>query len=135
MRRNSGFTLLELLVVMVIIGLLVGIVAPRYFNQLGDSEIKTANAQIAALAKALDMYRLDNGHYPAQEVGLQALTVAPSSESRWRGPYIEKSVPPDPWGQAYQYRIPGDKREYDLSSFGKDGKPGGTNENADITNH
>ncbi|MEQ1601807.1 MAG: type II secretion system major pseudopilin GspG [Methylophilaceae bacterium] len=134
MRKHSGFTLLELLVVMVIIGLLVGIVAPRYFNQLGASEVKTAAAQISALTKALDVYRLDTGHYPTQENGLQALTIAPNNESKWRGPYIEKAVPQDPWGQPYQYRVPGEKREYDLYSYGKDGKPGGTEDNADISN-
>ncbi len=134
MRRSSGFTLLELLVVMVIIGLLVGYVAPRYFAQLGKSEVKAARAQIAALSKALDVYRLDTGHYPVQEVGLQALVAAPASEPKWNGPYLEKAIPLDPWGQAYQYRIPGEQGEYDLLSFGKDGKPGGADENADIAN-
>jgi general secretion pathway protein G len=133
--RQSGFTLLELLVVMVIIGLLVGYVAPRYFAQLGKSEVKAARAQINALGKALDVYRLDTGHYPAQEAGLQALVIAPSNEPKWQGPYLEKAVPPDPWGQSYVYRIPGEHGDYDLISYGKDGKPGGTDENADITNN
>jgi len=129
---HKGFTLLELLVVMVIIGLLVGYVGPRYFSQLGKSEIKAARAQIDALAKALDLYRLDIGHYPDQQSGLNALMTAPSNESKWQGPYLQKAVPTDPWGQSYQYRIPGDKSEYDLYSFGKDGKPGGSDENTDI---
>lgn len=133
--RQSGFTLLELLVVMVIIGLLVGYVAPRYFAQLGKSEVKVARAQISALAKALDVYRLDNGHYPAQDAGLQALLSAPANEPKWSGPYLEKAVPLDPWGQPYQYRIPGEHGEYDLLSYGKDGKPGGTDENADLVNY
>lgn len=133
--RQSGFTLLELLVVMVIIGLLVGYVAPRYFAQLGKSEVKVARAQISALAKALDVYRLDNGHYPAQDAGLQALLIAPANEPKWSGPYLEKAVPLDPWGQPYQYRIPGEHGEYDLLSYGKDGKPGGTDENADLVNY
>ena len=133
--RPSGFTLLELLVVMVIIGLLVGYVAPRYFAQLGKSEVKAARAQINALGKALDIYRLDTGHYPPQEAGLQALITAPSSEPKWQGPYLEKALPLDPWGQPYVYLIPGEHGEYDLVSHGKDGKPGGTEENADITNN
>ena len=134
--RNSqrGFTLLELLVVMVIIGLLVSYVAPRYLSQLGKSEVKATRAQIAALAKALDVYRLDTGHYPAEDVGLQALTAAPANEPKWQGPYLDKAVPLDSWGNPYIYRIPGEQREYDLISLGKDGKPGGVDENADITN-
>lgn len=134
-RTQSGFTLLELLVVMVIIGLLVGIVAPRYFTQLGKSEVKVAHAQISALGKALDVYRLDTGHYPSQEAGLQALVTAPANEPKWQGPYLEKALPADPWGQPYQYRIPGEGRDYDLLSYGKDGKSGGTDENADILNN
>ena len=133
--KCQGFTLLELLVVMVIIGLLVSYVAPRYFAQLGKSEVKAARSQIAALGKALDVYRLDTGHYPAQDAALQALTTAPSNEPKWQGPYLEKAVPLDPWGHAYQYHIPGEQGEYDLVSYGKDGKPGGTNEDADLNNH
>jgi general secretion pathway protein G len=133
-RSQSGFTLLELLVVMVIIGLLVGYVAPRYFAQLGKSEVKATKAQIAALAKALDVYRLDTGHYPAEDAGLQALTVAPANEPKWQGPYLDKAVPPDSWGNPYIYHIPGEQREYDIISLGKDGRPGGSDENADITN-
>jgi len=129
-----GFTLLELLVVMVIIGLLAGYVGPRYFAQVGKSEVKTAKAQIDALEKALDQYRLDIGHYPAMELGLTALVTRPANEPRWDGPYLKKSVPLDPWGNAYQYRIPGEHGEFDLLSYGKDGQPGGSGEAADITN-
>jgi general secretion pathway protein G len=131
---QRGFTLLELLVVMVIIGLLVSYVAPRYFTQLGKSEVKATRAQIAALAKALDVYRLDTGHYPPEDAGLQALLAAPANEPKWQGPYLDKAVPLDSWGNPYIYRIPGEQREYDLISLGKDGKPGGVDENADITN-
>lgn len=135
MRRSSGFTLLELLVVMVIIGLLVGYVGPRYFSQVGKSEVKAARAQINALEKALDMYRLDTGHYPSGELGLKALVEQPADETRWAGPYLSKGIPPDPWGNPYLYRIPGTNSEYDLYSYGKDGKVGGSGEAADISSH
>lgn len=134
MNKCKGFTLLELLVVMVIIGLLVGYVAPRYFSQLGKSEVKTAKAQINALEKALDVYRLDNGHYPSADIGLAALVSRPSSEKNWAGPYLAKALPLDPWGNAYVYKMPGEHGEYDLISYGKDGKPGGADENGDIRN-
>jgi general secretion pathway protein G len=130
--NTKGFTLIELLVVIVIIGLLVGIVAPRYFGQVGKSEVKAAQAQINSLEKALDQYRLDVGHYPTTEQGLAALNTQPTGESRWQGPYLKKAVPNDPWGQPYQYRSPGEHGDFDLLSYGKDGKPGGEGESADI---
>lgn len=129
-----GFTLLELLVVMVIIGLLAGFVAPRYFAQVGKSQVKVARAQIDALDKALDQFRLDVGRYPTTEEGLQALVVAPSGEARWSGPYLKKSVPSDPWGRPYVYQQPGTHGDFDLVSLGKDGRPGGSGEDADLTN-
>jgi general secretion pathway protein G len=132
MSRNKGFTLLELLVVIVIIGLLAGYVAPRYFGQVGRSEVQVARAQIESLEKALDQFRLDTRHYPTAEQGLDALVVKPASEANWTGPYLKKAVPTDPWGRAYVYRVPGTKGEFDLYSLGKDGKPGGTGEDADI---
>ena len=130
-----GFTLLELLVVVAIIGLLIGFVAPRYFGQIGKAEVTTAKAQIDALEKALDQYRLDTGHYPSSELGLNALTQRPPNEPKWNGPYLRKAVPPDPWGKPYLYRCPGEKGDYDLVSYGKDGVPGGSGENADLSNH
>lgn len=133
--RNSkrGFTLLELLVVMVIIGLLASYVGPRFFDQIGKSEAKTTRAQLDALSKALDTYRLDVGRYPTTEQGLKALNAAPQGEARWGGPYLQKEVPLDPWGNAYVYKAPGtDKRDYDLLSLGKDGQLGGEGEAADI---
>jgi general secretion pathway protein G len=130
--KSAGFTLLELLVVMVIIGLLVGYVAPMYFKQVGKSEVKVARAQIESFGKALDQYRLDTGHYPSTEQGLAALITKPADEQRWDGPYLKKGVPSDPWGQAYTYKRPGTRGEYDIVSFGKDGVPGGTGEDADI---
>jgi general secretion pathway protein G len=131
---SRGFTLLELLVVMVIIGLLAGLVAPRYFAQVGKSQVKVAKAQIDSLEKALDQYRLDIGHYPSTEEGLQALVAAPSSEANWAGPYLRKGIPADPWGRPYVYTQPGTHGEYDLLSYGKDGREGGTGEDADIVN-
>ncbi len=131
---NGGFTLLELLVVMVILGLLAGYVAPRYFAQVGKSETKAAQTQIVALEQALDQYRLDTGHYPSSEQGLAALNARPQDEPKWGGPYLRKEVPLDPWGNPYIYRQPGEYSDFDLFSYGKDGQPGGSGENADVTN-
>lgn len=133
LRRNGGFTLLELLVVMVIIGLLAGLVAPRYFEQIGKSNTKIARAQVDSLSKALDQYRLDMGAYPTTEEGLQALMTKPQDASHWSGPYLQKAVPPDPWDRPYQYRSPGEHGDYDLFSLGKDNQVGGTGENTDVT--
>jgi len=132
--KSTGFTLLELLVVLVILGLLVGYVAPKYFAQLGKSEVKTARAQINSLEKALDQYRLDVGQYPSSEQGINALNAAPGGESKWAGPYLQKAVPNDPWGRPYIYKSPGEHGDFDLSSLGKDGQPGGTDDNIDIVN-
>jgi general secretion pathway protein G len=135
LQRALGFTLLELLVVVVIIGLLVSYVGPRYFTQLGKSEVGAAKAQLDAIEKALDQYRLDTGRYPPNEFGLAALFTRPANEPKWNGPYLKKAVPQDPWGKDYIYKIPGERGDYDLLSYGKDGQPGGSGENADITNH
>ena len=132
MSRNKGFTLLELLVVIVIIGLLAGYVAPRYFGQVGKSEVQVAKAQFESLEKALDQFRLDTRSYPTAEQGLDALVMKPSNANGWSGPYLKKAVPNDPWGRPYVYRVPGSKGDFDLYSLGKDGKPGGTGEDADI---
>lgn len=129
-----GFTLLELLVVIVIIGLLAAYVGPKYFSQLGKSEVTIAKAQIEAFEKSLDTYRLDVGRYPTTEEGMAALMTAPPAAGiKWNGPYLKKGVPQDPWGQAYQYRSPGSKGEYEIVSLGRDGQPGGTGDNADIS--
>jgi general secretion pathway protein G len=134
MGRVGGFTLLELLVVMVIIGLLAGYVGPRYFAQVGKSEVKTARAQINAFEKALDTYRLDVGRYPTTELGLTSLFTKPDKEARWDGPYLRKKPPSDPWGNNYIYKAPGEHGEYDLYSYGRDGKAGGSELDADIEN-
>jgi general secretion pathway protein G len=131
-RGHRGFTLLELLVVMVIIGLLAGYVGPKLFGQIGKSEAKVARAQIDALQKALDQYRIDTGRYPSTQQGLVALVTRPMDEPRWQGPYLAKAVPPDPWTRPYLYRAPGEHGEYDLQSLGRDGVPGGTGDNADL---
>jgi len=133
-RTSRGFTLLELLVVMVIIGLLAGFVAPRFFAQIGKSETKAARAQLDALEKALDQYRLDVGRYPSTEQGLAVLVERPAGLARWSGPYLKKTVPQDPWSNPYIYKSPGEHGEFDLLSYGKDGQPGGTGEAEDITN-
>ena len=110
--------------------------APKYFAQLGKSEVTAARAQIDAFDKTLDTYRLDVGRYPTTEEGLAALTVAPpDAGARWNGPYLKKAIPPDPWGRAYQYRAPGTRGEYEVLSFGKDGQPGGAGDDADITSN
>jgi len=126
---QSGFTLVELLVVIIVLGLLVGLVGPRLWGQVGKSKQATARAQIELLGSALDQYRLDNGAYPAS---LDDLQQKPASAANWNGPYLKKTVPNDPWGFPYKYKSPGQFGEYDLWSEGADGAPGGEGENADI---
>ena len=136
--RRQGFTLLELLVVLVILGLLAALVGPRLIGRVGKAKTEIAKSQITLLESALDQYRLDMGRYPSTEEGLQALITPPQNEEerlRWQGPYLKKKkIPKDPWGRPYQYRCPGEHGEYDLWSYGADGAPGGNGENADITN-
>jgi len=134
-QKALGFTLLELLVVMVIIGLLAGFVGPKYFSQIGKSNVTVAKSQLQSFSKALDAYRLDMGHYPSTEEGLEALFSAPAANNeKWRGPYLSKKIPLDPWGNPYIYRNPGTNAEFDVISLGADGKPGGSGDNADLTN-
>ena len=129
-RRTRGFTLIELLVVLVILTLLAGLVGPRVLNQLGGAKSKTASVQMADLAKALDLFKLDIGRYPTNDEGLQALMAAPPSVLGWNGPYLRGTLPRDPWGNPYQYRVQGGS--FELISLGADGQPGGEGENADI---
>jgi general secretion pathway protein G len=130
--KIQGFTLLELLVVMVIIGLLAGYVGPKYFEQIGKSETKTARAQIDSLGKALDQYRIDVGQYPTTEQGLSALNKNIANDAKWAGPYLKKNVPNDPWNKPYLYKSPGEHGDYDLYSLGKDAQLGGTKESEDV---
>jgi general secretion pathway protein G len=134
MGKARGFTLLELMVVMVIIGLLASYVAPRYFSQVGKSEAKVARAQIDAFEKALEQYRADTSRYPTTEQGLAALVKKPGGEGRWDGPYLKRALPMDPWGRPYQYRSPGEHGDFDIFSLGRDGAPGGSGDAADIGN-
>jgi general secretion pathway protein G len=131
----EGFTLLELLVVVMILGILVGLVGPKYFSHVGKSEIQVARAQIDSLEKALEAYRLDMGSLPSSTDGLESLVAKPSSTNskNWRGPYLRRAIPLDPWGNAYIYRSPGAKFEFEIISLGKDGKSGGDGDNADLS--
>lgn len=132
-KNEAGFTLLELLVVVLIIGLLASYVGPKYFSQIGKSEVTAAKAQVEAYAKAVDNFRLDMGRFPTTEEGLAALSVRPGDGDKWNGPYLRKDVAPDPWGHPYLYRAPGTKSEFEILSYGRDGQPGGTGLDADIT--
>ncbi len=136
LKRTTGFTLLEMLVVMVIIGLLAGLVGPRIFGKVDSSKVQTAQTQIKMLESALNIMRLDVGQVPPPEQGLQWLLSSPldtSLQSLWKGPYIEGVIPMDPWNNPYQYSMPGpDNKPYAVYSFGADGKPGGEGLNADI---
>jgi general secretion pathway protein G len=135
--RSAGFTLIEILVVIVVIAILAGMVAPNVFKHVGEAKSVTARSQIEMLGAALDGYRLDNGRYPTTGQGLAALWSAPVQDPRppsWRGPYLRKDVPLDPWGRPYVYRSPGEQNPggYDLVSLGADGQPGGEGEAADV---
>lgn len=136
-RIQQGFTLLELLVVVAIIGLLAAYVGPKYFSQIGRSEQAASKSQLDAFKKALGAYRIDVGVYPSSEEGLSALMNKPSDSSKaakWNGPYLDGSPPADPWGRPYIYVSPGSKGDFDLLSYGKDGQPGGTGDAADVSN-
>jgi general secretion pathway protein G len=133
--RARGFTLLELLVVMVILGLLASYIGPKYFGQIGKSEITVARTQMQALDKALDLFRTDMGRLPTAEEGLNALVTPPANgANRWHGPYLKQAaVPLDPWGRPYVYRVPGLQSDFQILSYGRSGTPGGTGEDATIS--
>lgn len=134
-RGTSGFSLLEIMVVMSIIGLLMALVGPNLIRQRGKAEVQSAAVQINQLGTALDSFRLDIGRYPTTQEGLNALRSKPNGIDRWDGPYINKDIPLDPWARPYFYRAPGEGgRPYDLFSYGADGAQGGEGDNRDITN-
>ncbi len=131
-RNKNGFTLVELLIVMVIIGLLAALVGPKMFGKVGKSKQKAAKAQITLFETALDTYRLDVGKYPATDMGLEALRTKPEDAEKWDGPYLPKEIPLDPWGKPYEYRSPSEHGDYDIVALGADGSPGGEGEDTDI---
>lgn len=131
--RTGGFTLVELLVVLVILGLVMGLVGPRVLNYLTSSRTRAAALQLSSFKSSLDLFYLDMGRYPSRSEGLTALVVRPGSAQGWNGPYLQQqAVPADPWGNAYQYTVPGDKAPYRILSYGADGVAGGSGADADI---
>lgn len=133
-RGEEGYTLVELLVVLAILGLLIALAAPRLMHHMTAAREKTAHMQIQQLGSILDIYKLDVGRYPTQQEGLQALMVQPAGVANWNGPYLKtKDSLTDPWGNPYQYKLPGTHGDYDLYSQGADGRDGGDGENADIS--
>ena len=129
---QRGFTLIELLVVLVIIGLLAALVGPSLYQRISPAKESAARAQIENFATALDGFLVDIGRYPSTQEGLNALRVKPESTDKWKGPYLKKEIPLDPWGQAYVYRAPGRSGGYEIVSYGADGREGGEGDNADI---
>jgi len=132
--RQRGFTLMELLVVLAILGLLMSLVGPQVLNQLGGAKTKTAAIQIKDLEQAMEMYKLDVGRFPNNNEGLQALVTKPAGATGWNGPYLKGDIPLDPWNREYFYKYPGDRGELDIFSYGQNGSPGGEGEDQDIGN-
>lgn len=133
-QRTGGFTLMELLVVLAILGLLMSLVGPQVLNQLGGAKTKTAGIQIKDLEQALEMYKLDVGRFPSTSEGLDSLVKKPGNAAGWNGPYLKSDVPQDPWNNDYQYKYPGERGEVDIFTYGANGSPGGEGEDADVGN-
>ncbi len=131
-RRNSGFTLTELLIVLVIVGLLAALVGPTLYQRINPAKQSVARAQMENFMTALDSYFLDNGNFPTTQQGLGALRTRPEGAAKWNGPYLKKEIPADPWGNAFVYRSPGRNGGYEIVSLGADGKEGGEGDHADI---
>ena len=130
--RESGFTLVELLVVLAILGMLAALVGPQVLNQLGGAKSKSAAIQIRDFEQALELYKLDVGRFPRESDGLEALVQQPSGAKGWNGPYLKKDVPDDPWGNPYEYDVSGSN--VTVTSLGADGRSGGSGEDADVSN-
>jgi|SRR5690606_13238412 len=133
MRKNKGFTMMELLIVLVIIGLLAALVGPTLYKRISPAKASVASAQIENFMSALDAFFIDTGRFPSSQQGLEALRTKPSGVSNWNGPYLKKEIPKDPWGNAYIYQAPGRSGGYEILSYDDDGVPGGTGDGKDIT--
>jgi general secretion pathway protein G len=134
-KAKKGFTLIEILIVVVIISLLATLVVPRLFKKVGTSKLQICKTQIAALENALKMFKLDTGRFPSTAEGLQALMTQPGGTNNWDGPYLEKGLPKDPWGRDFYYEHPGKNYVFEVYSYGADGAAGGEEENSDVFNY
>jgi general secretion pathway protein G len=134
MRKNRGFTLIEIIIVVIILSLIATLIVPKLFKKVEKSKSRIAKTQIILVENAIKMFKLDTGRFPGKEEGLKALMVCPEGLKNWDGPYLEKGIPKDPWGREYRYDYPGKNYIFEIYSLGADGKPGGDGENQDIFN-
>lgn len=134
-RKTAGFTLIEIILVVVIMSLIAAIVVPRFFHKVEGSKRQIARTQIAMLENAIKLFKMDTGRFPTNEEGLAVLLKNPGNIFNWDGPYLEKSLPRDPWGRSFNYIFPGEHFDFEISSLGADGQPGGEGENQDIFNY